>query len=150
MAAGKSHPSESFSNSNEFLEVLVKNRGKDKSSGRTLIGPHKSDLMVRHSSKNIEAKYCSTGEQKSLLLSLFIANALAISSQFDQSPIILLDEILAHLDQNNLENLFYELELIKAQIFATGTEKNSFQNWNLESQSFDLRLTDEGIRCFPS
>ena len=67
-----------------------------------------------------------------------------------ESPIILLDEILAHLDQNNLENLFYELELIKAQIFATGTEKNSFQNWNLNSQSFDLRLTDEGIRCFSS
>ena len=141
---------ESFSNSDEFLEVLVKNRGIDKCSGRTLIGPHKSDLMVRHSAKDIEAKYCSTGEQKSLLLSLFIANALAISSKFDQSPIILLDEILAHLDQNNLENLFYELELIKAQIFATGTEKNSFQNWNLNSQSFDLRLTDEGIRCFSS
>ena len=132
------------------MEVLVKNRSKDKSSGRTLIGPHKSDLMVRHSAKNIDAKYCSTGEQKSLLLSLFIANALAISSQFDQSPIILLDEILAHLDQKNLENLFYELELIKAQIFATGTDKNSFQNWNLKSQSFDLRLTNKGIRCFPS
>ncbi|MAI97569.1 MAG: DNA replication/repair protein RecF [Rhodobacteraceae bacterium] len=137
-----------FSNSEEFLEELVKNRITDRNSGRTSIGPHKSDLIVKHSAKNIDAKYCSTGEQKSLLLALFIANALAISKQFNKSPIILLDEILAHLDQENLENLFNKLKQVKSQIFATGTEKESFRNWSLDFKSFDLKSTDEGIKCF--
>ena len=82
------------------------------------------------------------------MLALFIANALAISKQFNKSPIILLDEILAHLDQENLENLFNELNQVKSQIFATGTEKESFRNWSLDFKSFDLKLTDEGIKCF--
>jgi len=136
--------------SEDFLETLVNSRAKDRISGRTLIGPHRSDLLVRHSAKNIEAKYCSTGEQKSLLLSLFLANALAICNQFGKPPIILLDEIVAHLDQDNLGNLFCQLQKIKAQIFSTGTEKRSFQDLNLDSLFIDLRNTSEGVGCFIS
>jgi len=135
-------------NPEDFLETLIYNRAKDRISGRTIIGPHRSDLLVRHSAKNIDAKYCSTGEQKSLLLSLFIANALAICHQFGKPPIILLDEIVAHLDQENVKNLFCQLQKIKAQIFATGTERQSFQNLNLDSIFFDLKYTEEGKGYF--
>ena len=135
-----------ISNPEEYFEELVNGREKDRVAGRTLIGPHRSDLIVRHSAKNIEARYCSTGEQKSLLLSLFVANALAICNQFGKSPIILLDEIEAHLDQDNLAILFGQLQKINAQVFVTGTEHNSFKELGIDSLYFNLILTSEGVR----
>ncbi len=135
-----------ISNPEEYFEELVNSREKDRVAGRTLIGPHRSDLIVRHSAKNIEARYCSTGEQKSLLLSLFVANALAICNQFGKSPIILLDEIEAHLDQDNLAILFGQLQKINAQVFVTGTEHNSFKALGIDSLYFNLILTSEGVR----
>ncbi|MED5531482.1 MAG: DNA replication/repair protein RecF [Pseudomonadota bacterium] len=136
-------------NAEEFFDTLVIDRAKDRAAGRTLIGPHRSDLIVRHSSKNMEAKYCSTGEQKALLLSIFIANALAICNQFGKAPIILLDEIVAHLDKDNQTNLFHQLLQIKAQIFATGAEKISFKQLNLDPLFYELKLTGQGISCLP-
>jgi len=132
-------------NIEKFQEDLFNGRTKDKVLCRTLIGPHRSDLVVRHRAKNIEARYCSTGEQKALLLTLFVANAFAICRKFGAPPIILLDEIVAHLDQENFLNFFDQLKFINAQIFATGTEKSYFERLNLDFLSFDLKLTEEGI-----
>ena len=117
----------SFSNSDEFLEALIKNRGKDKSSGRTLIGPHKSDLMVKHSAKNIDAKYCSTGEQKALLVSIILSMSREIVKLFGVPPILLLDEIGAHLDDERRNELILQLFALKAQFFITATDPSFFK-----------------------
>ena len=127
-----------FKNSEELFEELQKSRQTDFKAKRTLIGPHKSDLIVNHSIKNIQAKNCSTGEQKSLLLSFFILSSLAISRKFGKPPIILLDEIVAHLDKENLSIFLQQLISINAQIFATGTDINNLDILPFDTQSYSI------------
>ena len=107
-------------------DLLAQDRNSDMLAGRTLNGPHRSDLYTFHEKKSIEAKNCSTGEQKSLLLSIFIANAFALKEFFGATPVLLLDEICSHLDSEKLKFLFNEIETLKAQTFFTGTECASF------------------------
>ena len=95
-------------------------------------------MIVSHSVKNIQAKHCSTGEQKSLLLSFFILSSLAISRKFGQPPIILLDEIVAHLDKENLSIFLQQLVSINAQIFATGTDIKNLDILPIEIQSYSI------------
>lgn len=111
-----------------YAKVLRDTRERDRASGRTLDGPHRSDLAVGHGPKSIAARLCSTGEQKALLLGLVLAHAeLLTERQEGASPILLLDEITAHLDEHRRVALFAEILRLKAQAWMTGTDKNAFE-----------------------
>tara|TARA_A100001011_G_scaffold358801_1_gene404809 strand:- start:350 stop:835 length:486 start_codon:yes stop_codon:yes gene_type:complete len=135
-------------NSEEFFEELQKARNTDLKAKRTLIGPHKTDLMVHHSINKMQAKNCSTGEQKSLLLSFFILSSLALSKKFKNPPIILLDEIVAHLDKDNLSIFLDQLISINAQIFATGTEIKNLDILPIDFLSYSLTWDKDKRKIF--
>eukprot|EP00913_Durusdinium_trenchii_P027043 g25378.t1 len=82
-----------------YLKALRDGRGRDAAAGRTLEGPHRSDLLVRHREKDIEAARCSTGEQKALLIGLVLSHARLTSDMTGYAPVLLLDEVAAHLDE---------------------------------------------------
>jgi DNA replication and repair protein RecF len=109
-----------------LADALAANRPRDLAAGRALIGPHRADLQAVYSAKNQPAKECSTGEQKALLISLILANARALSDTFGAPPIILLDEVAAHLDGNRRAALYDEICALKAQAWMTGTEASLF------------------------
>jgi DNA replication and repair protein RecF len=101
-------------------------RGRDAAAGRTLVGPHLSDLKVRHLPKDMPAEICSTGEQKALLIGLVLAQARLAAKISGETPIILLDEIAAHLDEARRAALFRLLDDLGGQTFMTGTDAAPF------------------------
>ncbi len=105
---------------------LAGDRPRDAHAGRTLAGPHLSDLRVRHGPKQAAAETCSTGEQKALLIGLVLAQARLAAELTGETPVILLDEIAAHLDELRREALFRVLDDIGAQTFMTGTDADVF------------------------
>lgn len=110
-----------------YARTLATTRERDRAAGRTLDGPHRSDLVVAHGPKSMPAKICSTGEQKSLLLGLVLAHAELVASRQDGvGPILLLDEITAHLDEHRRAALFAEIRRLGTQAWMTGTDRNSF------------------------
>lgn len=110
-----------------YARVLHDMRERDRGAGRTLDGPHRSDLAVGHGPKAMPARLCSTGEQKSLLLGLVLAHAeLLTERQEGAAPVLLLDEITAHLDEHRRAALFDEILHLKAQAWMTGTDKTAF------------------------
>ncbi|HEY1095677.1 MAG TPA: DNA replication/repair protein RecF [Alphaproteobacteria bacterium] len=99
----------------------------DLQSGSTSLGPHRSDFSALYRAKNIDASFCSTGEQKSLLLSLILAHAHGVRQQVPGRPlIVLLDDIAAHFDEERRGQLYDFLPATGAQIFLSGTDKNDF------------------------
>lgn len=118
---------ESEKASTVFRERLEHSRVRDSESGRTCWGPHLSDLIVRHSGKCMDARDCSTGEQKSLLISILLAHARQLSHIKDGiAPVLLLDEIVAHLDDFRRVALFQEILAVGAQAWMTGTDSSMF------------------------
>ena len=111
----------------EYRSMLVRNRARDAAAGRTLEGPHRSDLVVRHGPKNMEAALCSTGEQKALLLGLVLAHARLVGSVSGMAPILLLDEVAAHLDETRRSSLFDLIDTIGCQAWMTGTDAHLFE-----------------------
>lgn len=109
-----------------FKYQLNASRSVDMISGGAATGPHKSDLAVRMAEKNMPADQCSTGEQKALLIGLILAHARLIAAERGIAPIILLDEIAAHLDENRRGALYSILIEIGGQVWLTGTEENLF------------------------
>ena len=109
-----------------YRKQLTQARGLDRAAGRALAGPHRSDLQVTHGPKAMAAEFCSTGEQKALLIGLVLAQARAAKNLFGGPPILLLDEIAAHLDPARREGLFRLLEALESQVFMTGTEAALF------------------------
>ena len=106
---------------------LAKSRDRDRAAGRTLTGPHRSDLEVLHGPKNMPAKMCSTGEQKALLVGLVLAQARLVKRlSGGESPLILLDEIAAHLDLDRRLALFQSVATLGAQVWMTGTDLATF------------------------
>ena len=101
---------------------LAERRGIDAAAGVTTEGPHRSDLAVRHAAKDMPADQCSTGEQKALLVGLVLANARLMATERGAAPVLLLDEIAAHLDSHRRAALFAELRSLGAQVWLTGTE----------------------------
>lgn len=110
-----------------FRAALRDNRWRDRQAGRTLIGPQASDLLVSHGPKGEEAALCSTGEQKALLIGLILAQARLIAQIRGEPPILLLDEIAAHLDESRRAALFAMLDALGAQAFMTGTDRALFE-----------------------
>lgn len=110
-----------------YARVLRDMRERDRSAGRTLDGPHRADLAVGHGPKQMAARLCSTGEQKALLLGLVLAHAeLLTERQEGAAPVLLLDEITAHLDVHRRAALFDEILHLKAQAWMTGTDAAAF------------------------
>jgi DNA replication and repair protein RecF len=110
-----------------YLRILRQTRERDRAAGRTLDGPHRSDLVVGHGPKAMPARLCSTGEQKALLLGLVLAHAQLVAERRDGlAPILLLDEISAHLDEARRAALFAEILTLGAQAWMTGTDASSF------------------------
>lgn len=95
-------------------------------SGTSPIGPHRSDLAVSHRAKNIPAALCSTGEQKALLIAIVLANARLLAAERGAAPLLLLDEVAAHLDTERRDALFGELHALGIQAWLTGTEAGTF------------------------
>lgn len=116
-------------------ESLASNRPEDQRAGRTLRGVHKSDLCVRHAAKDMAAEDCSTGEQKALLLGITLAHARA---QSDMKPILLLDEMAAHLDIDRRAALIEELVMLDTQLFMTGTDASLFKAFQGRAQCFEV------------
>jgi DNA replication and repair protein RecF len=110
-----------------YAQTLSETRERDRAASRTLDGPHRSDLVVEHGPKGLAARHCSTGEQKALLLGLVLAHAeLLTERQEGAAPILLLDEITAHLDSDRRAALFEEILRLGAQAWMTGTDANAF------------------------
>lgn len=106
---------------------LARNRQRDRAAGRTLIGPHRSDFVLTHGPKAMPGRLCSTGEQKALLVGLVLAHAeLSAARRNGAAPILLLDEIAAHLDEHRRGALFEELLLLGTQAWMTGTDRSAF------------------------
>lgn len=105
--------------------ALSEGRRRDAAAGRALAGPHRADLIVTHLGKNQPAHLCSTGEQKALLLGLVLAHAELVSERTGRAPILLLDEVAAHLDPGRRAALFARLTGA-GQVWMTGTEPELF------------------------
>ncbi|HMN38473.1 MAG TPA: DNA replication/repair protein RecF [Hyphomicrobium sp.] len=127
---------------NAYARTLRAMRERDRAAGRTLEGPHRSDLAVVHGPKRIAARLCSTGEQKALLIGLVLAHAeLLTARQEGAAPILLLDEITAHLDRHRRAALFEEILHLKAQAWMTGTDVSAFDDLTGSAQFWTV---DEG------
>lgn len=122
----------------DYLEALRNGRGRDAAAGRTLEGPHRVDLLVRHHEKNIEAARCSTGEQKALLIGLILAHARLTADMTGFAPILLLDEIAAHLDEGRRATLFDLVDGLGGQAFMTGTDQSMFAALGERAQFFTV------------
>ena len=123
-----------------FKQNLFDNRKKDFFSGRTSFGIHKSDLLVSDRNKGVYANQCSTGEQKSLLIGLILNHLNLVADKSNRYPILLLDEVVAHLDQIRRAALFEQIIETKAQVFMTGTEIDLFSGIKDFSEIFSVGM----------
>ncbi|MEM8538955.1 MAG: DNA replication/repair protein RecF, partial [Pseudomonadota bacterium] len=126
----------------DLASVLADNRMRDMAAGRTLIGPHRADLSAVFADKGVPAKECSTGEQKALLISLILANGRALAQDFGAPPILLLDEVAAHLDAARRAALYDEICALGAQAFMTGTGPELFNELGTRAQYAEVTEAD--------
>lgn len=121
--------------------ALAQGRRRDMAAGRTLTGPHRADLVGIYALKGVAADQCSTGEQKALLISLILANARALAGDIGAPPILLLDEVAAHLDLVRRASLYDEIIGLGAQALMTGTGQELFETLGHRAQQFDVTET---------
>lgn len=131
-------PAQAAGIAGEFREALARGRREDAAAGRCLRGPHRSDLDATMAEKAMPARQCSTGEQKALLLSLVLANARALAAT-GMAPVLLLDEVAAHLDDGRRRALFDEIAALGVQAFATGTDPDLFAPLGARAQRIGVR-----------
>ena len=122
----------------ELKRRLVASRRLDGESGTTLIGPHRGDLAVRHAGTGMAAAECSTGEQKALLIAVLLAQARLQAEQRGTAPVMLLDEVTAHLDATRRAALFAEIVGLGVQAWLTGTEPGLFAELERQGQFFGV------------
>jgi len=127
---------------NKLIEMFRANRILDAETKRTNEGAHKLDLKVFYDSKNMPADLCSTGEQKALLISIILGHAIMMQAEKGFVPIILLDEIAAHLDDERRKQLFSVLASLNGQIWLTGTDADIFTELKNNAKFFN---TDDGV-----
>lgn len=133
--------SETPESAEAFAAALGEGRQRDLYAGRTLIGPHRADLDAEYAAKGVPAKQCSTGEQKALLVSLILANARALAEDLGAPPILLLDEVAAHLDAARRAALYDEICALGAQAWMTGIGRDLFDD--LGDRALYLEVTEE-------
>jgi len=124
--------------------ALAAARGRDGAAGRALTGPHRGDLAILHVEKDRPAAECSTGEQKALILNLVLAQAARLSrAESAPNPIVLLDEVAAHLDLTRRAALADEITALKLQAFLTGTDESLFDH--LKGRALGVRVSELGL-----
>lgn len=128
----------------DFRDALQEGRFRDLASGRTLIGPHRADLQGVYAAKGVPARECSTGEQKALLISLILANARALAQETGAPPLLLLDEIAAHLDADRRAALYDEVCALGAQAWMTGTGAELFAELGGRAQNVEVTEGGKG------
>ncbi len=121
-----------------FCDALKASRGRDSETGGTAIGPHRSDLEVTHLGNGLAAQQCSTGEQKALLIAIVLADARVKAVRLGAVPMLLLDEVVAHLDAEKREALFDQLLELGAQAWLTGTDDHLFAPLGQGAQFFSV------------
>src|SRR5246127_152483 len=121
-----------------YQQILRDNRARDAIAGRTLDGPHLTDLQVVYAPKNMPARDASTGEQKALLIGLVLAHASLVAEMTGIVPLLLLDEVVAHLDPNRRNALFDELARLGAQVWMTGADPAAFAEIGAPGEVFDV------------
>jgi DNA replication and repair protein RecF len=122
-----------------YRSILRESRARDRAAGRTLDGPHLSDLRVIHRPKNIPATRASTGERKALLVGLVISHARLVASMHGSTPIMLLDDVAAFLDAEHRGALFVVLAQLGTQTFMTGVDDAAFARLRDEAERFVVR-----------
>ncbi|MCR9148310.1 MAG: DNA replication/repair protein RecF [Rhodobacteraceae bacterium] len=128
----------------DLRAALAESRFRDMAAGRALVGPHRADLSGVYAAKGVPARDCSTGEQKALLVSLILANGRALLAQTGAPPILLLDEVAAHLDPDRRAALYDEICTLGAQAWMTGTERGLFDGLADRAQYVRVRETGAG------
>jgi DNA replication and repair protein RecF len=121
-----------------YRQILRDGRPRDAAAGRTLDGPHLTDLQVIYAPKNMPARDASTGEQKALLIGLVLAHAGLVAEMTGITPLLLLDEVVAHLDPGRRAALFQELAKLGAQIWMTGADPAAFVDVGAPGEIFDV------------
>jgi DNA replication and repair protein RecF len=121
-----------------YRVLLRENRARDAGAGRTLDGPHLSDLNVIHAEKGLPAAKASTGEQKALLIGLVLAHAGLVAAMNGIAPVLLLDEVVAHLDPSRRAALHAELEALGAQTWMTGADAAAFADLDQRTEMFEV------------
>jgi DNA replication and repair protein RecF len=121
-----------------YRETLRNGRARDAAAGRTLDGPHLTDLQVIYAPKGMPARDASTGEQKALLIGLVLAHANLVAEMTGITPLLLLDEVVAHLDPGRRASLFGELARLGAQVWMTGADPAAFAEIGASGEIFDV------------
>jgi DNA replication and repair protein RecF len=128
----------------DFAQALARNRQADATAGRALIGPHRADLAVTHAAKREPAARGSTGEQKALLIAIILAHAALVAARTGRPPLLLLDEIAAHLDAERRAALFARLAATGSQVWMTGTDPALFSA--VGAAAVRLHIDAAGVR----
>jgi DNA replication and repair protein RecF len=121
-----------------YRRILRDGRARDAMAGRTLDGPHLTDLQVIYAPKNMPARDASTGEQKALLIGLVLAHAALVAEMTGVVPLLLLDEVVAHLDPDRRSALFVELAMLGAQVWLTGADPAAFAQIGQSGDIFNV------------
>lgn len=121
-----------------FRAQLADSRPRDAETGGAAVGPHRSDLTVRHLENGLPAQQCSTGEQKALLIAIVLADARVKGVRAGAAPVLLLDEVVAHLDEERREALLEEILGLGAQTWLTGTDRTLFAALEGAAQFFEV------------
>ena len=121
-----------------YREILRGSRARDAAAGRTLDGPHLTDLAVIYAPKGMPARDASTGEQKALLIGLVLAHASLVAEMTGITPLLLLDEVVAHLDPGRRKALFDELAKLGAQVWMTGADPAAFTDVGAAGEVFNV------------
>ncbi len=121
-----------------FKYQLQESRGVDMLTGGAATGPHKSDLAVRYTAKDMPADQCSTGEQKALLIGIVLAHSRLIAAERGSPPVLLLDEVAAHLDETRRAALYDLLQELGGQVWLTGTDESLFDAVQGRAQFFEI------------
>jgi DNA replication and repair protein RecF len=121
-----------------YRTILRQGRARDAAAGRTLDGPHLTDLQVIYAPKQMPARDASTGEQKALLIGLVLAHATLVAEMTGIVPLLLLDEIVAHLDPARRKALFAELAKLGSQVWMTGADPAAFADIGAQGEIFEV------------
>ena len=127
-----------------YRAMLKENRARDAAAGRTLEGPHLTDLVVHYREKAVAASSASTGEQKALLIGLVLAHAALVGNMTGTAPVILLDEVVAHLDPDRRAALFEALDRLGSQVWMTGADPMAFADIASRADVVDVRTLSVG------
>ena len=122
----------------QFQKKLERSRAQDAQNGTTHFGSHRSDFVTIYSDKNMPAAQCSTGEQKAMLIGIILAHARLLKEEKHSAPLLLLDEIVAHLDPNRRRILAGILENYSSQVWMTGTDRSLFKDFDSQSSYFSV------------